>query len=516
MRIPIDRENRKPLYLQIVDFLRAEIHSGVLAANTRLPSSRELCESIGVNRITVNNAYAELEAEGLIYSRLGSGTFVAGAVEGETYTKETEPIQQWPQWQLRLAQQSRFTAQQKSDRYHPPSKDSLIDFSFGIGSPDLFPIDDFRKAIQRVLTADKKETLGYGDEAGFMPLRATISHILADQGVLSRPENIIITSGSQQALWLIMHMLLRPGDTVLVESPTYGGVLNLLRALDVNIVGVPVDEEGMQVEQVEEILRTAHPSLIYTIPTFQNPTGTCMSGLRRRQLIALSGRYNIPIVEDEFVGDLRYEGHSQPALKSLDPDGRVIYVSTFSKMLMPGLRVGYIVAHGPVYDQLLTWKHLNDLATSNLIQRALEAYITVGRYQSHLHRACRYYRHQRDVMAAALHQCMPEGARWFTPQGGLFIWLQLPPGLTAEALQPYAAEAGVAYSPGRAFFAGGEPSPYLRLNFAGVSSKLIEEGVRRLSSAVRQALAESEAVLVPADGLRALRSELKTAAKEKE
>ncbi len=494
MRIPIDRESRTPLYRQIVEFLKTEIETGALAATTRLPSTRELADSIGVNRITVNNAYAELEAEGLIYSRLGSGTFVAAGFENpQRVLEDRADASRWPLWQTRLAGQNRFTTQVTSRQPAVEGADWIL-FSEGVGSGDLFPIDDFRKAIQTVLSHDRKDTLSYGDRAGYLPLRATISHILADQGILSRPENILITSGSQQALWLVMNMLLRPGDTVLVESPTYSGTLNLLRALDANIIGVPVDQEGMQVDQVEDLLRTAHPSLIYTIPTFQNPTGTCLSSMRRRQLIALSGRYNVPILEDEFVGDLRYEGHSQPALKSLDPDGRVIYISTFSKMLMPGLRVGYIAANGPVYDQLLTWKGLNDLATSNLIQRALEAYITVGRYQSHLHRACRVYRRSRDLMISALSRWMPADVRWYTPSGGLFIWAQLPAGFRADDLLPYAAEEMVDFAPGRLFFPDNQPSGHMRLNFAGVSPDRIEEGIARLARAVKRLLEAGQPV----------------------
>lgn len=489
MRIPIDRDSQTPMYQQVIDFLREEIRSGALPLGARLPSTRELAESIGVNRITVTNAYAELAAEGLIYTRLGSGTFVAESNQEDEDSRGTnEKPRQWPMWQTRLAQQSRFTSQRTLDSYPLASTDDMINFSLGVGAEDLFPIDDFRKTMQSVLGKEKHEALGYGASAGYLPLRATIAQILSGQGIPTHPENVIITSGSQQALWLVVNLLLRPGDTVLVESPTYAGTLNLFRALDVHIASVPVDEEGMQVEKVEEILRTAHPGLIYTIPTFQNPTGTCMSSVRRRQLISLAGRYNIPILEDEFVGDLRYEGHSQPALKALDPDGRVIYISTFSKMLMPGLRVGYIVANGPVYEQILCWKRLNDIATSNLMQRALEAYITVGRYQTHLHRACRVYRQHRDRMSQALSWWMPPGTGWNNPEGGLFTWVELPGGLFADDLYPVAMEEGVQFTPGTLFFPDSRPSAYIRLNFACVSEEKIEEGIRRLGRAVQRCL----------------------------
>jgi GntR family transcriptional regulator/MocR family aminotransferase len=485
MRIPIDRDGEAPLYQQIAGFLRAEIQCGALAENTRLPSSRELADSVGVNRITINNAYAELEAEGLIFRRLGSGTFVARLQDTPPRGGE-EVSAQWPLWQARLRRQTRQSSQENFELSRPPVGPDFISFSRGVGSGDLFPVDEFRKSIQTVLMRDRTDSLSYGPNGGYQPLRATITHILADQGIMTHPDNILITSGSQQALWLITTLLLRPGDRVLVEAPTYPGTLDLLHALGAQAVSVPVDSDGMRVDVLEQLLRQEPAAMIYTIPTFHNPTGACLSSIRRRQLIALSGKYDVPILEDEFVGDLRYEGHSQPALKAMDPGGRVIYVSTFSKILMPGLRVGYIVAHGPVYEQLLRWKYLNDIATANLMQRALEAYINVGRYQAHLHRARRVYRRYRDSMVAALHRHMPAGVDWVTPQGGLFIWLRLPEGVDTGALYPLALEEGVDFAPGSLFYADGRASNHLRLNFSETPETRIDEGIKRLARAIRR------------------------------
>jgi GntR family transcriptional regulator/MocR family aminotransferase len=391
MRIPLDRDSSIPLYRQIQHFLREQIGSAALLPEMPLPASRTLAASLGVSRITVTNAYAELEAEGLVYSRPGSGTFVAPPLAALPASQDRgRSARDWPLWQQELLSRAWLLAQRELDQLvasvaHP----DLISFSGGVGDRRLFPAEEVRKAVQAVLRRDGPEALDYGDRRGYAPLRTTIAHILSNQGIPTHPEQVLITSGSQQAIALVAHLLLRPGDVVLVESPTYSGAIDLFRSLDVRLLGVPVDEGGMQVEQAEEVLRTARPRLIYTIPTFHNPTGICLSGQRRRQLVALADRYNVPILEDDFVGDLRYEGRAQPALKALDPGGRVIYVSTFSKMLVPGLRVGFLVAEGPVYERLLACKRVSDLASSNLMQRTLEAYITVGRYQAHLRRACR-------------------------------------------------------------------------------------------------------------------------------
>jgi GntR family transcriptional regulator/MocR family aminotransferase len=285
----------------------------------------------------------------------------------------------------------------------------------------------------------------------------------------------------------VAQLLLRPGDSLLTESPTYSIALDLFRALGLKTVGAPMDECGLQVEKLEQLLQRHHPKLIYTMPNFQNPTGACMSIQRRRQLIALADRYNIPILEDDYVGDLRYEGRAQPALKSIDPGGRVIYVNTFSKMLMPGLRVGFVVAEGPFFESLVRYKRVNDLTTSNLHQRALEAYVTVGRYQSHLRRTSLIYGKRRDALLHALERHLPAAVSIDPPQGGLFAWLRLPDELSAEKLLPLACKEGVAFMPGGLFFpCQADGDHFLRLNFVSQPPEDTEEGIKRLGKAIRR------------------------------
>jgi GntR family transcriptional regulator / MocR family aminotransferase len=485
MRIPLDRQSETPLYQQIKEYLRHGILSGSLAPDTRLPASRQLAQDLGVNRITVENAYAELEAEGLILSRLGSGTYVL-APDPLLPLPGNDKDAPWPLWQQDLlVQKNRIrnrNPKRRATRHPQP-----ISFASGIGDANMFPAEEFRKVLQTVMRRDGFGALDYGERNGYGPLRESITHILASQGLQTRPENILITAGSQQALSLVSQLLLNPGDVIFVESPTYSGALDLFRTLDFKVIGIPVDDQGMQVDGLEKLLQQHHPKLIYTIPNFHNPTGTCLNGARRRQLLVLADRYNVPILEDDFVGDLRYEGRAQPALKALDPGGRVVYVSTFSKMLMPGLRVGFLVAEGPIYEYLVDFKRVNELATSNLIQHALEAYVTVGRYQAHLHRSCQIFRKRRDVMAAAIQRYLPTGIQFDIPQGGLFIWLSLPKGLNSEALLPFAWEEGVDFAPGGPFFPEEvENSNWLRLNFVAQSPTEIEEGIKRLGKAIKR------------------------------
>lgn len=478
MRIPLDKHSPTPLYRQIVDWLRKNILSGSLPSETRLPASRALADELGVSRITVKNAYAVLESDGLVLTREGSGTFVALPAANLGLTGNDQ-VQDWPLWQLESIGELVPREEMLQPRLRPSN---LISFT-GVGDPRHFPLKDFAKTIQDVLRRDGTSALEYGlFDGGYSPLRETISHVLASQGIQARPQDVLITAGSQQALALTCQVLLKPGDAVLVEKPTYNLALELFRNLGLKIIGAPLDELGMQVEWLEPLLQQHHPKLIYTIPNFQNPSGACLSSARRRQLLALAERYNVPILEDDFVGDLRYEGRVQPAIKALDGGGRVIYIGTFSKMLMPGLRVGYLLASGPIFARLACQKRVQDLTTAPLIQRALDMYVTVGRYQAHLRRSIRLYRARRDALLVAIRHTLP-GVTVFHPQGGLFAWLKLPEGILSSALLPRAIESGVEFAPGTRFFANpAEGEPFLRLNFASCTPDEIEMGIRRLRS----------------------------------
>ena len=486
MRIPLDSNSDIPLYQQIERYLRENILSGTLAEGTRLPSTRELAQELGVSRITVKNAYAELESDGLLTSYPGSGTYVA-PLPGLGRVSDTAPEAAWPLWQQEAVDERVFS----SEIYRPyPDYDNLGDKLIrfaGVGDPRHFPAKDFLKAIQAVIRRDGVEALAYGEfGSGHHPLRVTIAHVLASQGIQTHPDAVLVTSGSQQALALVCQALLKPGDPIVVESPTYNLGLELFRSLGLKIVGIPVDSSGMQVDRLEPLLQKYHPRLIYTIPNFQNPTGASLTRARRKTLVDLAACYNVPILEDDYAGDLRYEGRAQPAVKALDPGGHVIYAGTFSKMLMPGLRLGFLVADGPIFQRLLHGKWVHDLTTSTLIQRTLDEYVTVGRYQTHLRRSIRINRERRQVMLAAIRHHLPAGVHCDVPQGGLYLWLRLPEGLSSLELVPYALDAGVEFTPGAWFFPNpADGAPYLRLNFATEPPDRIEEGIRKLGTAMR-------------------------------
>jgi Transcriptional regulators containing a DNA-binding HTH domain and an aminotransferase domain (MocR family) and their eukaryotic orthologs len=479
MRIPLDPQKETPLYLQIEAFLRNAIQTGILAPETRLPATRQLAEDLGLSRITVENAYAVLEADGFVERRAGSGTYVLPPPVNNL-TRATQQGE-WPLWQREAFENSPFVYhEERSSIRHPDP----IAFT-GFGDPQRFPVDEFLRAIKEVIRRDGLDSFAFEDIRGYAPLRSTIAQILANQGVRGDPEHVLITSGSQQALTLIAQILLKPGDTVLVEKPSYDGALDLFRAHRAKLVACPVDESGMQIEQLEPLLQQHHPKLIYTIPTFQNPTGMSMSTARRRELVRLAECYNAALVEDDFAAELRYEGRTLPALKAFDQRGQVIYIGSFSKLLMPGLRIGFLMAEGPIYRQLVHFKRVNDLMTSTLSQRALEHYVTVGRYEAHVRRSSQAYRKRRDLLAKAIDELLPAECSYSLPQGGLFLWLRLPEGVSAQALQQHAAQEGVHFAVGSRFFIQPEHGDsFLRLNFAAVPQDRIYEGVRRLQRAL--------------------------------
>lgn len=491
MRIPIDREATVPLYRQVEVALRSGITAGTLAPGTRLPATRALAADLGVSRITVINAYAELERDGLVEGIVGSGTVVIAASFGHV-GRPTDPPPDWPSWQQRLQQDRQDgRLEDRLEGPNPPLQDDgarhdSISFT-GVGDLRLLSTRDLRATIHDVLRADGVAALGYGDlGAGHPQLRTTIARVLAAQGIATSGERVLVTSGSQQGLALACQVLLRPGDPVLVEQPSYDHALRLFAHLRCRIIGVPMDDDGMRVELVEDLVRTHRPGLIYTVPTFHNPTGTCLPARRRRDLLAVAARHDLPIVEDDFTGDLRYEGRTQPAVKALDQNGSVIHLGSFAKLLAPGLRIGYLVADGPVFDRLTAAKQAMDLTTSPLLQRVVDRIVTVGRYQSHLRRTTRLYRRRRDAMSEALAREMPHCAVGL-PAGGLFLWVRLPEGVSARALARAGARTGVVVTPGHRFFT--DPTAgdgYIRLNFATRTENEIHDGITRLGQAMTQ------------------------------
>jgi 2-aminoadipate transaminase len=373
-------------------------------------------------------------------------------------------------------------------------KPGIISFAGGLPAPEVFPVARVRECCLRMLDEDGRAALQYSPTEGYQPLREWLAAGMTRQGVPVRAANILITSGSQQALDLLAKLLIDPGDRILVEAPTYLGALQAFNVFGAAYVTVPVDEDGLRLELVEDALRSG-PKFMYILPTFQNPAGVTLSRERREKLVRLAEKYGVPIVEDDAYGKLRYEGEDLPSLMALDcakrPEhGNVIYLSTFSKTLAPGLRIGWIVAPPDVIAKLVQIKQGADLQTSTFNQRLVYEVAQDGFLDAYALTIREVYRQRRDAMLNALQEMFPPEVGWTHPGGGLFLWVTLPPGSDSRQLLELALGEGVAFVPGDCFYAGDSDlgRRQMRLNFSYVDPDRIREGIRRLSAAIHQHL----------------------------
>jgi 2-aminoadipate transaminase len=402
-------------------------------------------------------------------------------------------------WEHRFAQRTqRMSSSAIRELLKLTEVPDLISFAGGLPAPDVFPTEEFREACDRVLTNFGTLALQYGSTEGFKPLREQIVRHSARYGINVEPENILVTSGSQQALDLLGKILINPGDRILVESPTYLGAIQAWSAYGAEYVTVPMDEYGMVTEALEAALRSG-PKFIYVLPNFQNPTGVTLSLERRHKLIELADRYGVPIVEDDPYGQLRYEGEHLPPVVVLDSEfrndvgcyhGNVIYLSTFSKILSPGIRLAWVVAPPEVIRKLVQAKQGADLHTSTFNQVVAYEVSRGGFLDEHIKLIREVYGERRDVMLGAMDAYFPPGVEWTHPQGGLFLWGILPETMSSADVLRVAIEQKVAFVPGAPFYPTGGGHNTMRLNFSYAKPETIREGIARLGKVLREMIGE--------------------------
>lgn len=373
----------------------------------------------------------------------------------------------------------------------------VISFAGGLPAPELFPVQRCEEACHTVLREHGAAALQYSTTEGYRPLREMIARHTRRYGVKVGPDNILITASSQQALDLIGRVFLNPGDHVVVERPTYLGALQAWNLSQAQYISIPMDDEGMRIDGLEAALR-AGPKFLYALPNFQNPTGVTISQERRKKIVALADHYGVPILEDDPYGQLRYEGEHLPSIVALDAEfqsgngalytGNVIYLSTFSKTLAPGLRLGWIVASEGVIDQLVLAKQATDLHTSTFTQIIAYEMARGGFLDKHVHAIRREYRARRDAMLAAMAEFFPATVTWTRPSGGLFLWVRFPDGTDSREILGEAIKEKVAFVVGSAFFADGSGRNTARLNFSNADPEHIREGIKRLGGVLHRML----------------------------
>lgn len=363
----------------------------------------------------------------------------------------------------------------------------MISFAGGNPAPESFPAEDIAQIAAELIRCNGCCILQYGGTPGIAGLKSTVLQMAAQRGINASPEEVIITSGSTQGIGLAAKTLCNPGDVILTESPTFLGALQTFLTYEADVVGVDMDEDGMIVDALEDKILRHRPRFVYTIPTFQNPSGRTMPLERRKKLLDICAKHSVLVLEDDPYCDLRYSGEPVPPIKSLDTDGRVIYLLSFSKIISPGLRVGAAIADKRIIEKYNICKQGEDLHTANLSQEIVEAYMKSGKVEAHIASICADYRQKRDAMLSKL-AAFPKGIRYTKPDGGLFIWASLPEGVNALDIFKQSVDAGVAFVPGTHFYPDGGHENTFRLNFSMASLEQIEKGMDILKSVIEKNL----------------------------
>ena len=465
----------RPVYRHIFRALERGVTKATLTPGLRLPAERQLAAALKVSRATVVKAYRELEARGLIRGQVGRGTFVSAVPDGSG-----APFA----WRGKVAAAVLRTTDTVIRDLMRHSIDSAL-LSAGAGVPALekFPVDAFRRSLDRVLKRDGRLVWGHGPIEGLRVLREAIARRFGDQ-----MDNVLVLAGAQQGLDLLARCLIDPGDTVVVDRPGYLGAIHTFRAAGARLVGWDVVRHDL--DELEDLLVRYRPKLIYTNPTFQNPTGWTMPIRLRRDFLALAGRLRVPIIEDDTYRELSLGAEPPMSLHALDAQSLVIHLSSFSKVLAPGLRLGWLSAAEPIIEQLALIKQRADPHTPNIVQLIVADLIEEGTFDEHLVQLRQEHRRRRDALGAALQRHAPGGLlQWTLPEGGLYFWCRLPARVNSAAVLARAETDSVTFVHGQPFYVDHAGDRELRLCFSNVPAARADEFARRLArsiSAVRR------------------------------
>lgn len=465
-----------PLHQQISDFMKNKIMNGEWTIGTKIPSQRDLAKSFEVNRSTIVTALEELVADGLIESKVGNGTRV---INNTWSLLASTPPADWISYVKSGIHKPNITIIQKINKAE--ADPNIIRLGTGELSPDLLPNSRMEQLLQ--IDNEQSLSLGYTEPKGSLSLRKTVSTYLKTKGINASPESILIVSGGLQALQLISIGLLKRGSTILHETPSYLNSVHVFQSAGMNLMGIPLDEEGIKSNSIGRMKRQHNATLLYTIPSFHNPTGTLMSEKRRHELIEACQRESIPIIEDDVYGDLWFETPSPNPLKANDAQGNVLYIGSMSKTLSPGLRIGWIVGPEPVMDRLADIKMQTDYGSSSLSQYVVDKWLCSGMYEDYLKETKEELIFRRDFTNQMLKKYFSDIATWSTPKGGFYIWLQLLTGVSTRKLFDVALREGILLNPGSVY--DNNDDQHLRISYSYASIKQLEKGLIYLAQLIK-------------------------------
>ncbi|MDF2501142.1 MAG: lysN 2 [Anaerosporomusa subterranea] len=472
--IQLSKDNKDSLYVQLYGALRELILQGKLSHGYLLPPVRKFAAFLTVNPGTVVNAYKLLEQNGYIFSRAGSGSYVAEIhdqvlAEAEQTVFETD---------------MEAFAETLADSIAPIAND-CIDLASITPDPEMVPIEDFKNVLIEVIDRDKGYAFTYQEGQGYYPLREAISLYLKPQGVNSIPENMQIISGAQQGIDIVAKALLRYGDYVFTESPTYPGAIAAFRSRGAKIIEISMEEDGINITELEQKLRSFRPKLLYVMPNIQNPTGWSYSLNKRSRLMSLARYYDAIVLEDDYISELNFSNSSLAPLKAIDRDGRGIYLKSFSKLFMPGLRLAFLVTPPHLANTIMSVKHHSDISTAGLTQRAFDLYLRKGIWDKHIASVRNLYAERYQATLDAISRYLP-GVTCHSPHGGLTCWLELPKGVSAEKIVQQARDKKVLLTAGTAFFPRRPIDSYLRISFAVADCDKIKQGIQTLGEVIQE------------------------------
>ncbi|MFZ5642032.1 MAG: PLP-dependent aminotransferase family protein [Bacillota bacterium] len=485
IRLDISKSNS--LYHQIAIIISEKITNNEFPPGTKLPPERDLATLFKVSRTTAINTYRLLEQQGLVRTRVGSGTYVSDQ-PADAKQKEI------PWKQLFKSHSQSYASEVLREMVSVGYSADTISFATGMPDPEFYPVEILADLFRTHIESLDKADFGYISTEGYYPLQNSIAKMLNESGIISKKEEIMVVSGSQQGLYLLSKALLEPGDYVVTESPTFLGAIQAFQSAGAKILGI--DTSGSHfLSSLEDYIIRYRPKLLYIMPTYQNPSGNVIQLKERQDLLNLAARHRLVIIEDDPYGNLYYGEVPPSSLKALDNYGGVVYLGTFSKILIPGLKVGYIAAPPQLIKRIAFDKQYIDLSSNNITQWLTYKYLDEGYLGEHLTLLRREYKKRRDAMVRALRRFCGDNVDFNIPDGGYYIWCRPREPVKVSKLLHEAAKAGVSFVPGDAFYAAAPPGTEFRLCFATHNEAVIAEGIKRLGKALSAAKKSGREIL---------------------
>ncbi|CCQ98253.1 Transcriptional regulator, GntR family with aminotransferase domain [[Clostridium] ultunense Esp] len=466
----IDKNLNTPLYIQLYENIRNLIEEDNFKEGEKLPSIRSLADKLDVNNITVVNAYKLLEQEGYVYSIKGSGTYV----------RKTG-------YNMDISYMEDGDIELMIGGVLPISKNS-INFASVSPTPEIFPIEEFKQALIEVLNRDKGSAFVYPEINGYEPFRESITSFLHENyNMTVDKEQIQVISGGQQGIDIITKTLISQGDCIFVENPTYSGAIAAFQSRGAKIMGVPMLEDGLDLDTFYKYIKRYRPKFLYMMTNYQSPTTYSYSEEKKKKLIELSKKYNFYIIEDDFLTDLNYDNSKKTPLKSMDDLDQVIYIKSFSKIFMPGVRIGFMTVPQKLFKDIIRAKHTTDISSSGFLQRAFDLYLRKGYWKKHIETIKKVYTEKYNTMVEELDRLKKYDINFIKPNGGLSIWVKLPKEIDSIDLYNECVENNVALVPGKIFFIDDSIySNYIRLSFGAVSNEEIVQGIKIVENYLRK------------------------------